>query len=75
LGMAQAGSRWRSGLGCGLDTGAGALEGTRLRRSGPAAALAHIGEQLCEQQGRERKIRGAGRWVTLRDGSGALERR
>jgi hypothetical protein len=75
LGIAQAGSRWRDGLGRGLYTGAGAPEGTRLRRSGPAAALAHIGEQLREQQGRERKNWGTRRWVTLRDGSGALERR
>jgi hypothetical protein len=61
LGMAHAGSRWCDGLGCGLDTGAGAPKGTHLRRSGPAAALAHIGEQLHEQQGRETKIRGAER--------------
>jgi hypothetical protein len=74
LGMAQAGSRWRDGLGFGLNTGAGAPEGTRLRWSGTAAALARIGEQLREQQGRERKIRGTGRWVTLRDDSRALER-
>jgi hypothetical protein len=69
LGMAQAGSRWHDGLGCGLETSTGAPEGTRLRWSGPAASLAHIGEQLSEQQGRERKIRGAGRWVTLIDDS------
>jgi hypothetical protein len=74
LGMAQASLRWRDGLGVGLDTSAGAPKVTRLRRSGPAVALAHISEQLREQQGRERKIRGAGRWVTLRYGSGALER-
>jgi hypothetical protein len=75
LGMAQVGSRWCGGLDCGLDTGAAAPEGTCLRWSGPMAALAHIGEQLREQQGRERKNRGAGRRVTLRDDSRALERR
>jgi hypothetical protein len=60
LGMAQAGSRWRGGLGRGLDAGAEAPEGTGLRQSGMAAALANCGEQLLEQQGRERKIRGVG---------------
>jgi hypothetical protein len=75
LERAQAGSRWHDGLGRGLDTGVEAPEGTGLQQSDTVAALAYFGEQLREQQGREREIRGVGRWVTLRDGSGALERR
>jgi hypothetical protein len=61
LERAHAGSRWHGGLGRGLDTGAEAPEGTGLRQSDPAAALAYSGEQLCEQQGWEREIRGVGR--------------
>jgi hypothetical protein len=61
LERAQVSSRWHGGLGHGLDTGAEAPEGTGLRQSGPAAALAYSGEQLCEQQGREREIRSVGR--------------
>jgi hypothetical protein len=61
LERAQAGSRWHNRLGHGLDTGAEAPEGTSLRQSGPTMVLAYSGEQLCEQQGREREIRGVGR--------------
>jgi hypothetical protein len=75
LERSQASSRWHGRLGRGLDTDIEAPEGTGLRQSDPVAALAYFGEQLREQQGMEREIRGVGRCVTLRDGSGALERR
>jgi hypothetical protein len=75
LERAHAGLGWHGGLGRGHNTGVEALEGTGLWQSGPAAALAYFGERLREQQGKEREIRGMGRWVTLRDGSRALERR
>jgi hypothetical protein len=74
LQRAQAGLWWHDGLGRGHDTSAEAPEGTDLRQSGLAAALAYFGERLCEQQGREREIRGMGMWVTLRDVSRVLER-
>jgi hypothetical protein len=51
--------------------------GTRghgLRRSGPTAVHINSGEWLLTHRGREWEIRGMGSWVTLREGSGALER-
>jgi hypothetical protein len=60
LGMAPAGSRRRGRLGRGLDAGAEVPNGTGLRQSGTTAALANCGEQLREQQGREKKIRSVG---------------
>jgi hypothetical protein len=61
LERAQAGSKWHDGFSRGLHTGVEAPEGTGLRQSGLAATLAYSSEQLREQQGREREIRGVGR--------------
>jgi hypothetical protein len=46
----------------------------RLRWRGPTKPHINSDERLRMHRGREWEIRGMGSWVTLREGSGALER-
>jgi hypothetical protein len=75
LGRAQEGSGWHSGPGSGHGTDTGAPESGVLRRGGLAAAQTCFGEKLRGQQGSTQEIKGAGKLLTSRGNSGALEQR
>jgi hypothetical protein len=73
LGRARVGSGQHGEHNRGDDIGAKAQEGGSPWRGGSAAAQLNSGERLCTHKGRKGEIRGRGRLVTSREGSGTFE--